>query len=272
MKSFQSKTVVITGAASGIGRALAIHFANLGSNLALNDFNEKELLATVEMLPPSTNVMTTVFDVSQREAMFRFADEVQARFGRVDVMINNAGVSVVGYRADEILIEDYEWIFGINLWGMMYGSIAFLPFLRQQKEAALVNVSSIFGLHGIPGQTPYATSKFAIRGFTESLALEEQVHKTGVAVSSVHPGGIKTNIARASRGAETEAEAIADFEKNFRTSPERAAEIIIKGIRQKKLRILVGTDAHVFHFVTHRLRFVVLHFIRKNYAKIFQPK
>ncbi len=269
MKSFQSKTVVITGAASGIGRGLAINFAKQGAKLALNDFDESGLQETVAEFPKGTDVFTSVFDVSQKEAMFQFADEVHTRFGRVDVMINNAGVAIAGFRTDEVSIEDYEWIMGINLWGMMYGSLAFLPLLRQQSESALVNVSSIFGLHGIPGQAPYVTTKFAIRGFTESLMLEEQAHNTGVAVSSVHPGGIKTNIAKASRGADTDPEAIAEFEKNFKTTPARAAEIIIKGIRRKKMRILVGTDAHIFHWFTHRMRFLIVHFIRKNYRKVF---
>lgn len=268
MKSFQSKVVVITGAASGIGRALAINFAQQGAKLALNDFDEKGLQETVALFPAGTAAFTSVFDVAQREAMYGFAEAVIEHYGKVDVMINNAGVAIAGFQADEVSIEDYEWIMGINLWGMMYGSLAFLPYLRQQSESALVNVSSIFGLHGIPGQTPYATTKFAIRGFTESLALEEQVHKTGVAVSSVHPGGVKTNIAKASRGSEAVPEAIAEFDKKLRTSPEKAAEIIIKGIRRKKLRILVGTDAHIFHFLTHRMRFLIVHFVRKNYKRI----
>ncbi len=267
MNSFQSKVVVVTGAGSGIGRALAMAFAGQGARLALNDFNEQTLQETVAALPAGTGVFASAFDVSKKELMFQFADDVLRKYGKVDVMINNAGVAIAGFRTDEVSIEDYEWIMGINLWGMIYGSLAFLPHLRKQQESALVNVSSIFGLHGIPVQAPYVTTKFAIRGFTESLALEEQVHGTGVTVSSVHPGGIKTNIARASKGAEVDPQAIAEFEKQFRTTPERAAAIILHGIRKKKSRILVGTDAHIFHFAAHRMRFLLRYFLKLGLKK-----
>jgi NAD(P)-dependent dehydrogenase (short-subunit alcohol dehydrogenase family) len=267
MKSFASKVVVVTGAGSGIGRALALNFAALGAKLALNDFNEKTLQETVALLPKGTDVLVSAFDVSKRESVFGFADAVVARYGQVDVVINNAGVAIAGFRADETSIEDYEWIVGINMWGMMYGSFAFLPHLRKRPEAALVNVSSIFGLHGIPGNTPYSTTKFAIRGFTESLAMEEQAHGSSVTVSSVHPGGIKTNIARDAKGAESTPEAIAEFEKNFRTTPDRAAQVIIRGIRRQKMRILIGADAHLFHYVAHRLRWVLPYFLRRGYRK-----
>jgi NAD(P)-dependent dehydrogenase (short-subunit alcohol dehydrogenase family) len=267
MNSFLSKVVVITGAGSGIGRALAMAFAGQGARLALNDFNEQTLQETVAALPAGTEVFAATFDVSKKELMFQFADDVLEKFGKVDVVINNAGVAIAGFRTDEVSIEDYEWIMGINLWGMIYGSLAFLPHLRKQQESALVNVSSIFGLHGIPVQAPYVTTKFAIRGFTESLALEEQVHGTGVTVSSVHPGGIKTNIARASKGAEVDPQAIAEFEKQFRTTPERAAAIILRGIRKKKSRILVGTDAHIFHFAAHRMRFLLRYFLKRGLKK-----
>lgn len=268
MQSFQSKVVVVTGAGSGIGRALALNFAALGAKLALNDFNAERLQETVTLLPAGTEVFTSAFDVAQKEAMFQFAEAVVAKYGRVDVVVNNAGVAIAAFRADEVTIEDYEWIVGINLWGMIYGSLAFLPHLRKQSEAALVNVSSIFGLHGIPAQAPYVTTKFAIRGFTESLALEEKAHGSGVTVSSVHPGGIQTNIARAAKGAEKDPEAITRFEASLRTTPDRAAQIIIRGIRRKKARILVGADAHIFHYLTHRMRWVIQLFLKRGYRKM----
>ena len=149
MKSFENKVVVITGAASGIGRALAIAFAKLGAKLALNDFNAQGLQETVKQLPADTTKLTYVFDVSDKEAMFHFAADVIAKLGRADIMINNAGVAIARFRTDEVTIADYEWIVGINLWGMIFGSMAFLPHLRKQSESALVNVSSIFGLHGL---------------------------------------------------------------------------------------------------------------------------
>jgi NAD(P)-dependent dehydrogenase (short-subunit alcohol dehydrogenase family) len=272
MKSFHSKVVVITGAGSGIGRGLALNFARQGARLALNDFNELGLQGTANLLPAGTEVFLSVFDVSSKDAVFAFAEQVIAKFGGVDVMINNAGVAIAGFRADEVSLADYEWIVGINLWGMVYGSLAFLPHLRKQPEAALVNVSSIFGLHGIPTQAPYVTTKFAIRGFTESLAIEEKARGSSVTVSSVHPGGIQTNIARASRGAEVDPKAISDFEKQLRTTPDRAAEIIVRGIRRRKMRILVGTDAHIFHFAAHRLRRVLGWILMRGHRKVLLEK
>lgn len=272
MKSFQSKVVVITGAGSGIGRALAVHFASLGARLALNDFQQEGLAGTAALLPEGADAMQAVFDVADREAMFRFAEEVHAWHGRVDVVVNNAGVAIAGLRTDAVTVADYEWLLGINLWGMVYGSLAFLPHLRAQPESALVNVSSIFGLHGIPGQSPYVTSKFAIRGFTESLAIEEAAHGSGVTVSCVHPGGVRTNIARAAKGAEAAPEAIDRFEQHLRTSPERAAAVIVRGIRRKRTRILVGPDAHLFHFAAHRLRWVLRRFLQRGYRRMLDGR
>ena len=154
------------------------------------------------------------------------------------------------------------------MWGVIYGSLAFLPHLRKQKESSLVNFSSIFGLHGIPGQAPYAISKFAVRGFTESLELEEKLHKTGVAVSSVHPGGIKTNIAKAARGAEEDPETIANFEKLFFTTADQAADTIIKGIKNKTSRVLVGFDAHFFNFFVNKFRFLAKFILSSGYKRM----
>jgi NAD(P)-dependent dehydrogenase (short-subunit alcohol dehydrogenase family) len=268
MKDFKNKVVVITGAGSGMGRTLAIQFSKLGANLALNDYNDKGLSETLTMLAPNTKVFTKLFDVSNKDAMYQFADDVMQKFNRVDVVINNAGVAIARHRIDEIPYEDYNWILGINFWGVLYGSNAFLPHLRKQKESSLVNFSSIFGLHGIPGQGPYAVSKFAVRGLTESLELEETIHKTGVAVSCVHPGGIKTNIAKAAKGAEKDAETIKNFEKTFITTPDKAAQIIINGIKKKKSRILVGIDAHFFHFFTQHIRFIAKKILSMGYKSM----
>ncbi len=268
MKDFKDKVVVITGAGSGMGRALALNFSKQGAKLALNDFNEKGLKETAAMLPSSTEVFTSVFDVSKKDDMFKFADDVFKKYGRVDAMINNAGVAIAKFTVDKVSIEDYEWILGINMWGVMYGSLAFLPYLRKQKESHLVNFSSIFGLHGIPGQAPYCTSKFAVRGFTESLELEENIHKTGVAVSCVHPGGIKTNIAKAARGAELDPETIKNFEKMFFTSSEKAAQIIINGMKSKKARVLVGIDAHFFNYFVNKARFIAKTIVSSGYKKM----
>jgi len=250
MKSFKDKVVVITGVGSGIGRALAIAFSKMGAKLAINDFNESTLLETADLAGGRETVFYRAFDVANKTAFYEFAEQVVTHYGRVDLVINNAGVAIFSLGAGEISITDYEWILGINLWGMIYGSLAFLPYLRKQQESAIVNLSSVFGIHGVPYQAAYCTTKFGIRGFTESLALEEQLNRTGVTVTSVHPGGIKTNIARNSRYAEAYTGDIDEFEKNFRTSPEKAASVIIKGIRRKKRRILVGVDGKFIFFLS----------------------
>lgn len=246
MKEFKNKTVVITGAGSGIGRALALDFAQRGANVALNDFKEATLSETIDLLGDKVSVFSAVFDVSDEKAMKQFALDVVAKFGRVDVVINNAGVAQESLLVNEIKDEDFEWLLGINMWGTIYGSRAFLPYLRLQKESSLVNISSVFGLIGIPGVSSYSVSKFAVRGLSESILLEERINKTGVAVSCVHPGGIKTNIAKSARGADHAK--LAEFEKALRTSPTKAAAIIIKGIQRKKSKILVGPDAYLIYY------------------------
>ena len=179
------------------------------------------------------------------------------------MVINNAGVAISNLTASETTIADYEWIIGINLWGMMYGALAFLPHLRKQKESAVVNLSSVFGIHGFPTQAGYCITKFGIRGFTETLALEERMLKTGVTVTSVHPGGIKTNIARNARYAEKDEQALKQFETSFITTPEKAARTIIRGIQRKKMRVLVGRDAKALYLL-NRLspKFVAWYFRR----------
>lgn len=248
MENFKDKVVVITGVGSGIGRALALEFHKLGAKLAINDFNESSLRETVEMVGGAA-VFFQSFDVSNKTAFYQFAENTIAHYGQVDIVINNAGVAISKLSAAETSIEDYEWIFGINLWGMMYGSLAFLPHLRKQKEASIVNLSSIFGIHGVPYQAAYCTTKFGIRGFNEALALEERMNKTSVTVTSVHPGGIKTNIARNSRYAGSDENLIQKFEKSFITSPEKAAKEIINAIKRKKQRVLVGPDAKILYFL-----------------------
>ncbi|WP_295672975.1 SDR family oxidoreductase [uncultured Mucilaginibacter sp.] len=250
MKNFENKVVVITGAGSGIGRALALAFQKAGAKLALNDNNEIALLETVTLAGGPENVFYQAFDVADKTAFYEFAANVIAHYGRADVVINNAGVAIFKLTASEVSIADYEWIMGINLWGMMYGSLAFLPHLRKQKESAIVNISSIFGILGFPNQAAYCTTKFAIRGFTESLAIEERMLKTGVTVTSVHPGGIKTNIARHARYAGNDENAIKQVEGLFITTPEKAAEAIIAGIKRKKMRLIIGPDAKVLYFLT----------------------
>ena len=250
MKNFEKKVVVITGAGSGIGRALALAFQKHGAKLALNDFDEASLLETIEMMGGSEQAFHKIFDVSDKKAFYQFAEEVASHYGQVDVVINNAGVGIAKLTAEKTALEDYEWIIGINLWGMMYGTLAFLPHLRKQKESSVVNISSLFGLIGFPQNVAYSVTKFGIRGFSEGLAIEERLMETGVAVTSVHPGGIKTNIARNSRYAGDDEKTIKKFEKALITSPEEAAQTILNAIRKKKLRVVVGKDAKVLFFLS----------------------
>jgi len=262
MKDFKDKVVVITGAGSGIGRALAMEFHSRGARLALNDYNETGLEETIALI--GGNIYKEAFDVSNKEAMFAFAENVANHYGQVDVMINNAGVALAKGTTNEVTVEEYEWVLGINLWGMMYGSLAFLPHLRNQSESSLVNVSSIFGIHGIPGQTAYCTSKFGIRGFTESLVIEEKLKNSNIHVATVHPGGIKTNIARTAMKVENASEEeIKKIEKSFITTPAKAAKRIINGIERKKNRIIVGPDGMYLYLLTKLPHFISIWFIKR---------
>lgn len=244
----KDSVAVITGAASGIGRALAVRLANESiSGIAISDVNEaglNETAARIENI--GVPVSVHVVDVSKREAVERFAADVIARHGRATHLVNNAGVGVIG-EFRHLAIEDFEWLMGINFWGVVYCTKAFLPVLLEQESAHIVNVSSVFGLIAPTEQTAYCSSKFAVRGFTESL--RHEMAGTNIAVSCVHPGGIKTNIARNSRlGSGTPAEWKQQGEKFFdkvaRTTPEEAAEVIVRGVKNRNPRILIGSDAY----------------------------
>ena len=249
MKKLKDKVAVVTGAGSGIGRALAIQFANEGTHLALNDFNKERLAETVDLCSSGgVDIYHECFDVSKREAFYSFADNVLEKFKGVDIVINNAGVALGKYSVLEATIEDIEWIFGINFWGVVYGTKAFLPSLLKRQEASVVNISSLFGIAGVSFQAPYCATKFAVRGFTESLRME--MLDTNVCVHVVHPGGIKTNIAKDSRSHLADsADTIKKFEKMFIHSPEMAAETIIKGIKKKNERILIGQETVISDMV-----------------------
>lgn len=246
--SLNSKSVaVVTGAASGIGRALSVRLAEEKiAGIAVSDINEEGLTETAAMVEkigvPVSSHLTDVSDLKQVEQL---ADDVIARHGGVTHLINNAGVGLFG-TFEQVSIEDFEWLMGINFWGVVYGCKVFLPILKQQSEAHIVNVSSVFGLIAPEEQTAYCSSKFAVRGFTESL--RHEMAGTNVAVSCVHPGGILTNIARNSRlGRDTPEEwkrqGAKFFDKVAKTTPETAAEVIIQGIKSGETRILIGQDA-----------------------------
>lgn len=246
--SLSSKSVaVITGAASGIGRALAVRLGREGiAGIAVSDTNEEGLKETAALLESSgVPVSAHVTDVSDQKQVLQLADETLARHGRVTHLVNNAGVGVMG-TFEQLSIEDFEWLMSINFWGVIYGCKVFLPILKEQPSAHIVNVSSVFGFIAPEEQTAYCASKFAVRGFTESL--RHELAATNIAVSCVHPGGIKTNIARNSRVGENtpdewKAQGAKFFDKVAKTSPETAAEVIVKGIKAKAPRILIGQDA-----------------------------
>ncbi|MCP5161530.1 MAG: SDR family oxidoreductase [Hahellaceae bacterium] len=249
MKSFAGKIFVVTGAGSGIGRALARKLATDGARLALADINEANLNETIrEVSSKSPKVKGYKLDVSDRAAVYAFADQVAADFGGVDVVINNAGVAL-SETVEDMSYDDFEWLMNINFWGVVYGTKAFLPHLRKSGEAYIVNISSIFGLISLPTQAAYNAAKFAVRGFTEALRLE--LKGSTVTPICVHPGGIKTNIARNARfykgmdGSDTHEDASAHFEKLAHTSPEGAANTILKGIKSNNRRVLIGPDAKV---------------------------
>ncbi|PKM22291.1 MAG: short chain dehydrogenase [Gammaproteobacteria bacterium HGW-Gammaproteobacteria-14] len=251
MKSLRDKVVVITGAGSGIGRALAVELAALGCKLALSDINEAAVKEVAQQLTDNgKSVIADRLDVADRAAFYAYADKVVKHFGGANIIINNAGVAL-GATVEETSYEDFEWLMGINFWGVVYGTKAFLPHLKQADEGHIVNISSVFGLIGVPTQSAYNAAKFAVRGFTESLRQELEIEGSHVSCTSVHPGGIKTNIANSARmtssvesitgkGAD---DARREFEKMFRTTPEEAAATIIAGIRGNKRRVLIGADA-----------------------------
>lgn len=247
MDSFKDKVVVITGAASGIGQELGIQLAAKGAITVLSDVNEKGLKETEALIVKNGGrAYLNITNVASKEEVYALADEVMRVHGKVDVVINNAGVALGLMSIEEVSYEEMEWLLGINLWGVIYGTKAFLPHLKTRPAASIVNISSVFGLSGIPGQGTYCVSKFAVRGFTESLRAE-LLDQKNMHVMVVHPGGIKTNIARNARHRqidEKEKMKFGDrFEQNAQTTSKEAARQIIRGIERKKNRIRIGKDA-----------------------------
>jgi NADP-dependent 3-hydroxy acid dehydrogenase YdfG len=250
MKKLDNKVVVITGAGSGIGRALALDFAGRGARLALSDINEAGLAETVDAVKHrGAEVKADRLDVADRAAFEAYAADVLSHYGGVNVVINNAGVALAGDLVD-LEWDDIDWIIGINFWGVVHGTKFFLPALIESGDAHLVNISSLFGLVSMPGQSMYNAAKYAVRGMTEALREEMLIGRTGVGVTAVHPGGIKTAIARSARtSAKEDQAATAKFfdEKLAKTTPEKAAEVIIRGIQKRQARVLIGLDAHAVH-------------------------
>ena len=249
MRTLTDKVVVITGAGSGIGRALALGSAERGAVLALSDVDAAGLEETANLTRRRTTreVHTAPLDVRDRAAMRAYAEATNRHFGRVNVVVNNAGVALHGH-FEEVEYEDFEWVMDVDFWGVVHGTKEFLPYLIASGDGHLVNISSLFGLLGMPGQTAYNSAKFAVRGLTEALRQEMLIAGHPVEVTCVHPGGIKTAIARNARAtAGEDKETFADFfdRKLARMPAEKAAEIILEGVLANRPRIVVGTDAKI---------------------------
>lgn len=247
-EKFSGQVAVVTGAGSGIGRALAERLASAGSRLALSDIDTAGLDETVARCrAKGAEVEPTVLDVACRDAVFAHADATEARFGQVNLVINNAGVALDGHIRD-LSIEDMEWLININMWGVVYGTKAFLPHLERATWGHVVNISSVFGIIAVPGQAAYNMAKFAVRGFTECLRQELELSDLNVSATSVHPGGVRTNIAksaRSQRDAASRAKLTARFDRAARTEPDSAAKQILAGVIADAPRVLVGLDAHL---------------------------
>ncbi|GAA1478268.1 SDR family oxidoreductase [Nocardioides aestuarii] len=251
MKTFDDKVVVITGAGSGIGRALALDCAARGSLLALSDVDETGLAETVDLAKNvgAREIHASRLDVSDRAAFTAYAAEVVDHFGRVNVVVNNAGVALTG-DVEELTYDDMDWIVDINFWGVVHGTKEFLPHLVASGDGHVVNISSLFGLISVPGQSMYNATKYAVRGFSEALREEMLVTGHPVGVTVVHPGGIKTAIARNARASDSvdQGATAALFDKKLaRMTPERAAQVIVRAVLKDQARCLVGLDAHALH-------------------------
>ena len=256
MKNFENKVAAITGAGSGIGQQLAIQLAKQGTHLALSDLNEQGLAETLNHVKDyPVSVTLTKLDVSDRKAVEDWAKQCQQDFGQVNFVFNNAGVALAS-TVEGLSYEDAEWIFNINFWGVVYGTKAFLPYLKQSGSGHIVNISSLFGLTAQPTQSAYNATKFAVRGFTEALRQELDLENCGVSATCVHPGGIRTNIANSARMSDSirtlgmnPERASRSFNKMLKTPPDVAAQSILKAVEKNERRVLIGTDAKIMDLV-----------------------
>ncbi len=252
MQGFAGKVAVVTGAGSGIGQALAIELGRSGASVAISDVDTEGLAVTEERLKAiGVNVKADRLNVTEREAFSAYADDVKAHFGKVNQIYNNAGIAFSG-DIEVSQFKDIERVMDVDFWGVVNGTKVFLPYLIESGDGHVVNISSLFGIFSVPGQAAYNSAKFAVRGFTEALRQEMILANHPVQVTTVHPGGIKTAIARNStvaEGLDQAAMAQAFDKKLARTTPERAAQIILDAVRKKKARVLVGADAKILDVI-----------------------
>ena len=251
MQGFAGKVCVITGAGSGIGQALALELARSGAKLAISDIDTEGLARTEEQVKAiGAPVKADRLNVAEREAFEVYADEVVKHFGKVNQIYNNAGIAFTG-DVEVSEFKDIERVMDVDFWGVVNGTKVFLPHLIASGDGHVVNVSSIFGLFGVPSQSAYNAAKFAVRGFTEALRQEMKLAGHPVKVTTVHPGGIKTNIVRNSTAvADIDSAGLVQlFEKGTLTTPERAAKIILEAVRKGNARVLVGPDAKIIDVI-----------------------
>jgi butyryl-CoA dehydrogenase len=255
MEQFSDRVVAITGAGSGIGRALAVDLATRGAHLALADIDEEGLAETVASCEGrGVKVTSQVLDVADREAVFAWADAVAHDHGRVNLVFNNAGVAL-GAAVETMDHQDLEWLMGVNFWGVVHGTQAFLPHLKASGAGHVVNISSVFGLISIPTQSAYNAAKFGVRGFTDALRMELDIADCGVSCTTVHPGGVRTNIARRARVSADIADQAgpggvgAEFDRIARTTPEKAARQILTAVARNRRRALIGPDAKAIDLI-----------------------
>ncbi len=251
-----------------MGRSLAVQLAQMGATVLLSDKNEAGLKETQKLVETGNKgrCKTYLVDVGNKEEITTFAQNVLAEFKYIDVLINNAGMAIGEANLNEIPLADFERLINVNLWGVILHTKAFLDILISRPEAAIVNTSSVFGLMGIPSQIPYCVSKYAVRGFTESLRLE--LNKTNVAVTCVHPGGIDTDIARNGIHYKNKEQAVEHFKNMVITSADKAASIIIKAIQKKSKRVMVGPDAKLVRLITQTAPGIMDRFVLKKKAEL----
>lgn len=251
MKTFNQKVAAITGAGSGMGQQLAVLLAKAGCHVALSDINQKGLDQTVELLKPyPVKVTVDIVNTAEQAQVYSWADKVKKEHGKVNLIFNNAGIAMSNTVEDH-QIHDYERMMAVNFWGVIYGTKAFLPYLKESGDGHIINTSSIFGLTAQPTQSAYNASKFAVRGFTESLRQELDLSNYGVSATCVHPGGIKTNIAHTAEMSPNVAKLGMNLEKSkasadkiMRIPPSKAAQIILDGVKANKRRVLIGPEAY----------------------------
>lgn len=249
MRDLRGRVAAVTGAASGIGRAVAVELAGRGAHVAACDLDTSGLAGTVARCEGlGVKVTSAAVDVADRAAVEAWADAVVADHGAAHVVVNNAGVALAS-TVEAASYEDLHWLVDVDLWGVVHGTKAFLPHLRAAGEGHIVNVSSVFGLISVPSQAAYNAAKFAVRGFTDALRMELEIDGGGVSCTTVHPGGIRTDIARNARVDPSVAvlaggrDHVAAFDRVARTSPERAARRIVDAVERDRRRVLVGADA-----------------------------